>query len=444
MKLSELAKATGAQVEGATEDVEIVGAAGLDEAGEGHVTFLANPRYTPRVNTTRASAIYLSEEAKTDRQIAILRVKDPYLAYTRALRIFNPEAELEPFIHPSAVIDPTARIAARVAIGACSVIGRNAFIGDDVYIHADDLPAQGQDRLRVAVTALLGRAAGGVALDDEDLGQRRVAHRAVGELAGEGGVLQRRLAPGQVAGLARRVTGARGVDGLADHHARLCRVLLEELGETLVDSRLHEALDGRVAELGLGLALELRLADLHRDDRGEPLAYVLALEVGVLLLELADLARVLVDRAGERRAEAGQVRAALVRVDVVCEREQRLLVGVVPLERDLDLADLLRVLDEDHGRVQRLARALAVQVLDEVDDAALVLEARLEALAALVGEVDLEAPRQEGHLAEALLEHRAVVLDRLEDLEVGQERDARAAAVGLGALGRSAVGVPRL
>src|SRR5215510_4635482 len=135
MKLSELAKLTGARLEGITDDIEITGAAGLDEAGEGHVTFLANPRYTPRVNTTRASAIYLSEEAQTERQISILRVKDPYLAYTRALRIFHPEAELEPFIHPAAVIDPTARLAARVAIGACSVIGRNAFIGDDVLIH---------------------------------------------------------------------------------------------------------------------------------------------------------------------------------------------------------------------------------------------------------------------------------------------------------------------
>src|ERR1043166_5755266 len=98
MRLSELAELTGARLEG--DDLEIVGAAGLDEAGEGHVTFLANPRYTPRVNSTRASAIYLSEEATTEKQIAILRVKDPYLAYTRALRIFNPEAELEPFIHP--------------------------------------------------------------------------------------------------------------------------------------------------------------------------------------------------------------------------------------------------------------------------------------------------------------------------------------------------------
>src|ERR1041385_8059619 len=135
MKLSELARLTGARVEGATDEIEITGAAGLDEASEGQITFLANPRYTPRVNTTRASAIYLSEDAKTERQIPILRVKDPYLAYTRALRIFHPEAELEPFIHPAAVIDPTARLAARVAIGACAVIGRNVFVGDDVWIH---------------------------------------------------------------------------------------------------------------------------------------------------------------------------------------------------------------------------------------------------------------------------------------------------------------------
>jgi UDP-3-O-[3-hydroxymyristoyl] glucosamine N-acyltransferase len=134
MKLSELAQLTGARIEG-EDNVEIHGAAGLDEAREGHITFLANPRYTPRVNTTRASAIFLSEDAQTDRSIAILRAKDPYLAYTRALRIFHPEPELEPFIHASAVIDPSARVATRVAIGACSVIGRNVEIADGVCIH---------------------------------------------------------------------------------------------------------------------------------------------------------------------------------------------------------------------------------------------------------------------------------------------------------------------
>jgi len=135
MKLSELAQLTGAQIEPEIGDVEITGAAGLDEASEGHVTFLANPRYTPRVNTTRASAIYLGENVQTDRNIAILRAKDPYLAYTRALRIFHPEPELEPFIHSSAVIDPTARVATHVSIGACAVIGRNVEIAEGVCIH---------------------------------------------------------------------------------------------------------------------------------------------------------------------------------------------------------------------------------------------------------------------------------------------------------------------
>ena len=135
MKISKLAELTGARVEDTTADIEITGAAGLDEAGEGHVTFLANPRYTPRVNTTRASAIFLSEDAQTERPIAILRATDPYLAYTRALRIFYPEPQVEPVIHPSAVIDPSARIAERVAIGACSVVGRNVSIAEGVCIH---------------------------------------------------------------------------------------------------------------------------------------------------------------------------------------------------------------------------------------------------------------------------------------------------------------------
>ncbi|HSE33717.1 MAG TPA: UDP-3-O-(3-hydroxymyristoyl)glucosamine N-acyltransferase [Pyrinomonadaceae bacterium] len=135
MKLSELAHLTAARVESNGEDIDITGAAGLDEAHIGDVTFLANPRYTPRVNTTRASAIYLSEDATIERDISILRAKDPYLAYTRALRLFYPEPTVEPSIHPSAVIDPTARIEESVSIGARSVIGAQVEIGPGVQIH---------------------------------------------------------------------------------------------------------------------------------------------------------------------------------------------------------------------------------------------------------------------------------------------------------------------
>ena len=72
--------------------------------------------------------------------------------------------------------------------------------------------------------------------------------------------------------------------------SRVLRVLLEEPGERRVDRRLDETLDARVAELRLRLPLELRVAQLDRDDRGEPLAHVLAVEALLLLQELELLA----------------------------------------------------------------------------------------------------------------------------------------------------------
>ena len=136
MNLTELAQQTGATIETDGATLEITGAAGLAEAAAGQVTFLSNPRYTPQVKETRASAIYLSEQAPIERtDIAVLRAKDPYLAYTKALRIFYPEPELTPFIHPAAVIDPTANIASDAYIGAGAVIGAHCVIKSRAVIH---------------------------------------------------------------------------------------------------------------------------------------------------------------------------------------------------------------------------------------------------------------------------------------------------------------------
>lgn len=136
MKLSELAAATGTIVNDRDVEIDVDGAAGLDEAQSGQVTFLANPRYTPRVKTTKASAIFVGESVDVERNdIAILRSRDPYLAYTRALRLFHPEPELTSFIHPSAVIDETASVAPDVWIGACSVVGPGARIDAGVRLY---------------------------------------------------------------------------------------------------------------------------------------------------------------------------------------------------------------------------------------------------------------------------------------------------------------------
>jgi UDP-3-O-[3-hydroxymyristoyl] glucosamine N-acyltransferase len=136
MKLAELAAKTGARCESSCADIEIESAAGLDQARSGEVTFLSNPRYKSRVQTTQASAIYLAEDSDfANNKIAVLWAKDPYLAFTRALILFHPKELFEPFRHPSAVIHPSSCIADSASIGALAVIGEQVEIGERVQIH---------------------------------------------------------------------------------------------------------------------------------------------------------------------------------------------------------------------------------------------------------------------------------------------------------------------
>ncbi len=135
MKLSELAALTRSTIVHGSDDLEIASAAGLDTAGPGDVTFLANPKYTKQVSETKASAIFLKEnEPISDGDIAVLTVKDPQVAYALALRAFFPEPDIKPSVHPSAVIDPSSNIAENVEIHANVVIGAGCSIADGVRL----------------------------------------------------------------------------------------------------------------------------------------------------------------------------------------------------------------------------------------------------------------------------------------------------------------------
>ena len=135
MKLYDLAQKTRSVIEKGSPDLEIRSAAGLDIAGEGDVSFLANPKYTPQVAETRASAIFLSEGTEVGRDdIAVLRAPDAYVAYTRALRLFFPDREVKGFVHASAVIDPTAKVSREAEIHANVVIGPGCEIAKGVRI----------------------------------------------------------------------------------------------------------------------------------------------------------------------------------------------------------------------------------------------------------------------------------------------------------------------
>ena len=136
---------------------------------------------------------------------------------------------------------------------------------------------------------------------------------------------------------------------------------------------------------------------LQREDGREPLAHILALQVLLLLLEQVHLAGDLVQGRRQRRAQAGEVRAPFVRVDVVGEREDGLLVGTVPLHCQLGRAALDLALEVDDVLVDRLLRL--VHVRDEVPDPAGVAELLALLALALVDEGDPQPLGQEGGLA---------------------------------------------
>lgn len=136
MKLCEFVDLTGGRLESGDPEMEITGAAGLDLAARGDITFLANPKYTPQIRTTQASAIFLSDNVHLDRaDIAIIRATDPYLAYAKSLRALHPAKPITVFIHPSAIIDPSAEVHPEVEIHANVVIGRNCKIARGVRIY---------------------------------------------------------------------------------------------------------------------------------------------------------------------------------------------------------------------------------------------------------------------------------------------------------------------
>ncbi len=135
MNVSEIAREIGAVVDG-NPDAEITGIGKIEEAKKGEITFLANVKYERYVSTTRATAIIVSENFKTNRSdIILLRAKDPYVAFVFALKRMMPPRETLPAgIHPSAFVSPTAKIGKDVRIGPFVSILGNAKIGDRAAI----------------------------------------------------------------------------------------------------------------------------------------------------------------------------------------------------------------------------------------------------------------------------------------------------------------------
>ncbi|MDE3178710.1 MAG: UDP-3-O-(3-hydroxymyristoyl)glucosamine N-acyltransferase [Acidobacteriota bacterium] len=132
MKLSEIARRTGCELEGPA-DLEISGVAAMEDATSTELTFLSNPKYIRKAASTAAAAIIASPDAKIPDR-AVLRARDPYLAFAYALEIFHPPARPPAGVHPSAVIAPTAKIGPNASIGPYVVIEDGAEVGESCVL----------------------------------------------------------------------------------------------------------------------------------------------------------------------------------------------------------------------------------------------------------------------------------------------------------------------
>jgi len=140
MKLSELAQRLSCRLEGPPE-LEISGVAGMEHAGPGQVTFLANRKYFALLKTTRASAILLEEGVAIERDalqppLAALRSSNPYLAFAQAIELFYQAPKYAGGIHPTAVVAKTAKIGEGAHIGPYCYVDEEAELGRNAVLHS--------------------------------------------------------------------------------------------------------------------------------------------------------------------------------------------------------------------------------------------------------------------------------------------------------------------
>lgn len=151
--LSELAQLVGGEVVG-DGGIKIIGVAPIEEARKGEITFIAHPRYLPKLSQTEASAVIVSPEVG-EAEKPLLRVANPYLAFAKILGIYahrphqprgvdqgawvSPTAKLGEgvSVYPFVYIGDHAEIGNRVILFPGVFVGDNAVLGDDTLIHSN-------------------------------------------------------------------------------------------------------------------------------------------------------------------------------------------------------------------------------------------------------------------------------------------------------------------
>ena len=132
-RLKELAEWVDGTVIGDGE-VEISGVASIEEARAGEITFLANPKYLPKLGETLASAVIVSKEV-TQADKSLLCVTNPYLAFAKILILFSHKPYQSKGIDPNAWVSPTATLGKDLTLSPFVYVGDRCSIGDRVILY---------------------------------------------------------------------------------------------------------------------------------------------------------------------------------------------------------------------------------------------------------------------------------------------------------------------
>ena len=111
----------GASIVG-DEDLEVDHLSTIEDAKNGSLTFLANPKYAKRLDISKTFAIIIKEELKIRGNITHLICDDPYLAYAKVAKLFSSETSYKKD-------DPS-----NIFIHESVELGRNIDIGPNVFI----------------------------------------------------------------------------------------------------------------------------------------------------------------------------------------------------------------------------------------------------------------------------------------------------------------------
>ena len=113
--------------------VQLTGTASIGSASTGDLVFVEEERDLPQAITSRASAVIARDSAATHSKPVLVHAK-PRLAFARAARLLCAQPERKPGVHLSAIVHPSAQLAANVTIDEGVVIREGVQIGDRTWI----------------------------------------------------------------------------------------------------------------------------------------------------------------------------------------------------------------------------------------------------------------------------------------------------------------------